>query len=33
MIRNTNTGPRRKNAWGRIRSDTKTARRNPKCRQ
>jgi len=29
----TNTDPRRKNAWGRHRSDTKTTRRNLKCRQ
>ena len=31
IISKTNTGPRRKNAWGRHRSDTKTTPRNPKC--
>jgi len=30
-INKTNTGPRRKNAWGRHRSDTKTTPRNLKC--
>jgi len=33
IISKTNTGPRRKNAWGRHIRDTKTTRINLKCRQ
>jgi len=33
IINKTNTGPRRKKAWDRQISDTKTTRKKRKCRQ